>query len=119
MSAPNMIFGNVIYGKTIGANLTTSNSAVISNAASSGHCYKINTLNITNYSSSAAVVSINYIGTTGTLFPLAGSMNIPINTTLNLIDKTSQYYLEENTSLYAQANVASGLTVTVSYEDIS
>jgi hypothetical protein len=44
---------------------------------------------------------------------------VPANTTLNIIDKTSQYYLEENQSLGATASTSTTLVVTCSYEDIS
>jgi hypothetical protein len=46
-------------------------------------------------------------------------VNVPPNSTLNVIDKTSQYYLEENSSLGATAGTANTLCVTCSYEDIS
>ena len=44
---------------------------------------------------------------------------VPVGATLNIIDKTSQYYLEENTSIGATAGTANTLIVTVSYADIS
>jgi hypothetical protein len=44
---------------------------------------------------------------------------VPGNSTLNVIDKSSQYYLEENTSLGATADTVNALHVTCSYEDIS
>jgi hypothetical protein len=123
MAAPNLIGATTINGKTTGANLTTTSATlVLNNAASSGKCLKVNTLNVANYGAAAANVTIAFytaasIG--GTAFAIAGNVSIPSGATLNVIDKTSQYYLEENTSLGATAGLINTLIVTVSYEDIS
>ena len=123
MAAPNLIGATTIIGKSAGANLT-SNTAVtiLSNAANSNKLFKINTLNVANYTSSAAAITIRLhdaANITGNGFPIVGGVSIPANSTLNIIDKTSQYYLEENESLAALALTANSLVVTCSYEDIS
>lgn len=123
MAAPNLIGATTINGKTAGANLTsTSATTVLNNPASSGKCLKINTLNVSNYNSAAAMVSVAFFteaNSAGTPHQIVGGVVVPGNATLNVIDKTSQYYLEENSSLSAIANTANYLSVTVSYEDIS
>lgn len=123
MAAPNLIGAVTIVGKTTAANLTTtSETAVISNAGSSGKCFKINTLNVANFSASSTQVSVLYhtgAGLAGTATYIAGNITIPAFSTLNVIDRGSQYYLEEGTSIGAQASTANSLGVTVSYEDIS
>ena len=123
MAAPNLIGAVTITGKTTAANLTTINeTAVISNAGSSGKCFKINTLNVANFSASATQVSVLYhtgAGLAGTATFIAGNITVPAYSTLNVIDRGSQYYLEEGTSIGAQASTADALGVTVSYEDIS
>jgi hypothetical protein len=123
MAAPNLIGAVTINGKTTAANLTTVNeTAVISNAGSSGKCFKINTLNVANFSASSTQVSVLYhdgAGLAGTATFIAGNITIPAYSTLNVIDRGSQYYLEEGTSIGAQASSANALGVTVSYEDIS
>jgi hypothetical protein len=123
MAAPNLIGAVTIVGKTTAANLTTTNeTAVISNAGSSGKCFKINTLNVANFSASVTQVSVLYhtgAGLAGTATFIAGNITIPAYSTLNVIDRGSQYYLEEGTSIGAQASSANALGVTVSYEDIS
>ena len=123
MAAPNIISATTINGKTTGANLTTTNSTtVLNNASSSGKCLKVNVLNVANYGASAANVTVGYYNAAnvgGTLFQLVGNVSVPSNSTLNVIDKTSQYYLEENSSLGATAGTANTLCVTCSYEDIS
>ena len=123
MAAPNLIGATTINGKTTGANLTTTSATtVLNNPASSGKCLKVNTLNVANYGASAANISIgwnNAANLGGTNFAIAGNVAVPAGSTLNIIDKTSQYYLEENQSLGATAGTANTLIVTCSYEDIS
>jgi hypothetical protein len=123
MAAPNLIGATTINGKTAGANLTSNTATtVLNNPASSGKCLKINTLNVSNYNSAAAMVSVAFFtaaNSSGTPHQIVGGVVVPGNATLNVIDKTSQYYLEENSSLSAIANTANYLSVTVSYEDIS
>lgn len=123
MAAPNIIGATTIVGKTTGANLTsTSATTVLNNPASSGKCLKVNTLNVANYGNAAANVTVGWYNAAnigGTQFMIAGNVAVPAGSTLNIIDKTSQYYLEENTSLGATAGTANTLIVTCSYEDIS
>ena len=123
MAAPNLIGATTINGKTTGANLTsTSATTILDNPASSGKCLKINTLNVSNYSGSVVSITINYNDAealSGNNYPIVGAITVPANSTLNVIDKSSQYYLEENTSIGAIADNANKLSVTVSYEDIS
>ena len=123
MAAPNIIGASIINGKTAGANLTSNTAtSILNNAASSGKCLKINVLNVSNYTSTSANVTISYYSAaslSGNAFNIIGRATVPGNSTLNVIDKTSQYYLEENTSLGATADTANVLHVTCSYEDIS
>jgi hypothetical protein len=123
MAAPNLIGATTINGKTTGVDLTTTNATVIlSNPASSGKCLKINTLNVSNYTATATLITIGFYSAAalgGTQFRIVGSVTVPANSTLNVIDKTSQYYLEEDQSLGATAGTANRFNITCSYEDIS
>lgn len=124
MAAPNLIGASTIYGRTAGNNLSTANATMIlNNLADSGKCLKINTLNVTNYSNAATNVTINFYPTssnvTGTALPIVSGAAVPAFSTLNVVDKTSQYYLEENESIGATAGTANALAVTVSYEEIA
>jgi hypothetical protein len=123
MAAPNLIAATAIYGKTTAVSLTTTSAtSVLSNAASSGKCLKINTVNVANTTASTATITLvwnNAASLAGTSFAIASTVSVPANTTLNIIDKTSQYYLEENQSLGATASTSTTLVVTCSYEDIS
>jgi hypothetical protein len=123
MASPNLISANVILGKTTGILLSNTNPLmVLNNPEASGKNLKLNTLNVSNQSASAAIITINFntgafLG--GTNFAIAANVSVPSGTTLNIIDKTSQYYIEENDSVGAIASTADALVVTASYEDIS
>ena len=123
MTAPNLISATTINGKTVGVSLTTTSATtVLNNPASSGKCLKVNTLNVANYGASVANITVgwyNAANSGGTQFQIAGNVGVPAGATLNIIDKTSQYYLEENTSIGATAQTANTFIITVSYEDIS
>jgi hypothetical protein len=123
MAAPNIIGATTINGKTTGANLTTTAATtVLNNPSGSGKCLKVNVLNVSNYGASTATITVGYYNAAsvgGTLFQIVGNASVPSYSTLNVIDKTSQYYLEENSSLGATAGTANTLCVTCSYEDIS
>jgi len=120
MAAPNIINVATITGKTTGTSLTsTTVTTVLTNGASSGKVFKINVLNVANTNTStAAEVTVSYYNGS-TAFPIVANVSVPSKSTLNVIDKSSQYYLEENTSITAVTPTASALVVTVSYEEIS
>lgn len=123
MANPNIVNVTTIYGKTVGVALsTTSATAVLSNAASSSKIYKVNTLNVANSGATAASITINYYSAAalgGTAYPIAYTVTVPSSSTISIIDKSTPYYLEENTSIGATAGTANSLVVTCSYEDIS
>lgn len=123
MAAPNLIGATTINGVTAGAVLAnTSALSVISNPASSGKCLKVNTLNVANYGASTANVTVSYYtgaNAGGTALALLSNAVIPPGTTMTVIDRSTQYYLQEDTSIGATAATGNTFVVTVSYEDIS
>jgi hypothetical protein len=123
MAAPNLIGATTITGKIGGITLTTTSAtSVLSNAASSGKCLKVNTLNACNYGTEPASITVGYYtqaSAGGSLFSIVRGIVVPAGSTLNVIDKSSQYYLEENTSIGATSTVANIIDITYSYEEIS
>lgn len=123
MAAPNLIGATTINGKTTGANLTTTNATtVLNNPSSSGKVLKVNVLNVSNYTNTNAGITIAYYtgaNLGGTQFTVVGNVTVPAYSTLNVIDKSSQYYIEENACIGATAGTANTFIVTASYEDIS
>jgi hypothetical protein len=123
MANPNIVNVTAIYGKTTGANLTSTGAAIVlNNASGSNTVLKVNTFNVSNYTASAANITVNFNNSAnlgGTNFSIVSTVSVPGNSTLNVIDKSSQYYLEENQSLGATAGTANALHITCSYESIN
>jgi predicted aminopeptidase len=111
-------------GKTSAVALsTTSSTAVLSNAASSGKVLKVNWVRVTNVdgsaSANATVSYYNQAGLGGTQYMLVQLKPVAANSYLDVITKDTPLYLEENTSLGATAGTADDLVVVVGYEEIS
>jgi hypothetical protein len=124
MAAPNIVNVSAIYGKVVTADLTsTSAISVLSNAASSGKVFKVDSLVVANIDTANPVtVTVNHYSAAalgGTATPIASTITIPASSSLIVIDKTTMIYLEENMSIGAVAGTASKLKVVCSYEDIS
>lgn len=124
MAAPNIVNVTTITGKTDQVSLTTTSAtAVVSNAASSGKVFKINSLVVSNVDGTSAaditiaVYSEDDIG--GTATELVSTVSVPADATLVVIDKNTSLYLEEDMSIGATAGTADDLKVVVSYEEIS
>jgi hypothetical protein len=124
MAAPNIVNIATMLGKVVTADLTTTSAtSVLSNAASSGKVFKVNSLIVSNIDTSVAVnITINHYSAAalgGTATPIASAISVPNGASLIVIDKTTMIYLEENMSIGAVAGTASKLKVVCSYEDIS
>jgi hypothetical protein len=124
MAAPNIVNVSSIIGKTATVDLTsTSATAVVSNAASSGKVFKVNSLIVSNVDgTSAAEITIGLyseddIG--GTATQICSTVSVPADASLVVIDKTTAIYLEEDRSIGATASAANDLKVVCSYEEIS
>ena len=124
MAAPNIVNVTTITGKSAVVNLTTTSAtAVVSNAASSGKVFKINSLVVSNVDgTNAADITVSYyseddIG--GTATEIVSTISVPADASLVVIDKNTSIYLEEDRSIGATAGTASDLKVVVSYEEIS
>ena len=124
MANPNIVNVTDIRGKTAVVDLTSTNAtAVVSNAASSGKVFKINSLIVSNVDgSSAADITISLysqddIG--GTATEICKTVSVPADATLVVIDKSTGLYLEEDRSIGATASAANDLKVVCSYEEIS
>lgn len=123
MAAPNIIGATTVLGKILGTALSsTSATSILNNAASSGKCLKVNTVLVSNYSASAATIIISLYSAAslgGTAYKIAGTITVPAYSTLTVIDKSTQIYLDEDKSLGATAGTSNAFDVVVSYEEIS
>lgn len=124
MANPNIAAVAAIYGNNSSVSLTTTSAtSIVSNAASSGKVFKINTIMVANVDgTNAADITINKYSQAalgGTAFPIASTVSVPADATLIVLDKTTSIYLKENESIGATAGTASDLVVTCSWEEIN
>ena len=124
MAAPNIVNVSTIIGKSATIALsTTSQTTLVSNAASSGKVFKINMIQVANVDgSNAADVTIDVHSAAsggGTAYSLVSTISVPADASLVAVDKGTALYLEEDRSITATAGTANDLEVIVSYEEIS
>lgn len=124
MANPNIVNVAAIYGNNSSTALsTTSATSIVSNAASSGKVFKINTIMVANVDgTTAADITINKYSAAalgGTAFPIASTISVPADATLIVVDKTTSFYLKENESIGATAGTANDLVVTCSWEELN
>jgi len=124
MANPNIVSVSAIYGNNALVSLTTTSAtAVVNNAASSGKVFKINSIIVANVDgTSAADITINVYSQDdlgGTAYALASTVSVPADATLVVIDKNTSIYLKEDQSIGATAGTASDLVVVASWEEIN
>ena len=124
MAAPNIVNVSTITGKTATVALsTTSQTTLVSNAASSNAVYKINMIQVANVDgTNAADITIDVHSAAsggGTAYSLVSTVSVPADASLVVLDKNTAMYLEEDRSISVTAGTANDLEVLVSYEEIS
>lgn len=131
MANPNILAATNAYGTTTYFTPTGTTAVVLlANAAASGKVYKINSIvasNVNGSASVAATVSIYTNGAVaqgsapsgGTAYPLVSAVQVPASASLIVVDKTTQLYLQEGTSISITSGTANGIAYVVSYEDMS
>ena len=131
MSAPNIVNVTTMTGKTTYYTPSGTTAVVLlPNAASSNKVFKINQIlaaNVDGTNAINATVSLYTNGAVaqgsapsgGTAYPIVYTISVPAGATLNVLDKSTAIYLEENMSISVTSGTASKLTFTVSYEEIS
>ena len=131
MAAPNIASLTTITGKTTYLTPSATTAVVLlPNAASSNTVLKINQIVAANVNGTNAVdttVSLYTNGAVaqgsapsgGTAYPIASTISVPADASLIVVDKTTQLYLEEGTSIIVTSGTASGITYSISYELMS
>lgn len=131
MANPNLLAATTAYGTTTYYTPTGVTAVVlVTNAASSGKVLKINQIVAANVNGSSAVnatVSIYSNGAVsqgsapsgGTAYPIISTVSVPATASLIVVDKTTAIYLQEGTCITITSGTASGITYSVSYEEMS
>lgn len=127
MANPNIVNVTTILGNTSSTLISSTAdpfaTALVSNAASSGKVYKINSIVAANVDGSSAcditikIFSAAALGGTGTA--IASTISVPADATLIVTDKTTSFYLLEDKSIGATASAANDIVVTVSWEELN
>lgn len=125
MAAPNIVNVSLINANSNTRLLsTTSEVGLLSNPASSGKAYKVNSIVVANREPNANAVSVTVnlysaAALTGTGIYLVNQISVPGNSSLIITDKSTSFYLEEDKSIGIKSSVSNGLTVVTSWEEIS
>lgn len=123
MAAPNLAAPTSITGKTAWlAASNTSETSLLSNAANSNKALRVTSLivaNISATSSADATVKIYNAASAGTGYDVCRTLTVPSGASVNVLDRNTSVWLEEDRRITAQASAASVLTFTVSYEEVA
>jgi hypothetical protein len=115
MPSPNLLNLNTIIGKTVGAASISSWTTLVLNDVDSNKLFRCNTLLAVNISNSEAFISASI---NGTIFLIKDAL-LPVGSTLVIISKDNQIYLEEGFSIQTKADAANKVEVVSSYEELS
>ena len=124
MAAPNVVNVATITAKSaLVALSSTSQTTLVSNAASSGKVFKVNMIQVANVDgANACDVTVDMHSAAaggGTAYSLVSTISVPADASLVALDKNTAIYLEEDRSITATAGTANDLEVIVYYKEIS
>ena len=118
MAAPNVVNVSSILGKTDVMNVTTTETAITTNATSSNKLYKVNSIVVSNVDGvNAADISIDLFRSS-TAYYLARTITVPADSTLVVLSKDMSIYLEEGDAIRCLASANGDLQAICSYEII-
>lgn len=118
MAAPNLYAITTITGKVDGVAIGTSATDVVANAASSGFCYKVNSLYVCNCTGVTKYITID-VYRSSVAYRLTYQLPIPANATIPVIQKDAPLYLEEGDKIRATSEASATHEIVVSYEKLS
>ena len=121
MAAPNIVNVSSILGKTaVVALSSTSQTTLLSNAASSDDVLKVNMIQVANVDgTNDATVDVQVVDTGGSPTAyIAKTMSVPADTSLELAGQ-SKLVLETGDKIQALASAASDIEIFVSYLEIT
>ena len=109
MANPNLFATSALYGKTAGMAVTTSTTAIVTNSASSGKVYKVNSLIIANVDGTNSATCEVDVSTDNqsSNYALVYNLVVPPGATIAIL--TTPLYLDETDSIRVSANNNSDL----------
>ena len=124
MANPNLASAANVYVANSFVRLTsTTETLIVSNAASSGKAYLIDSIMVANVDgTNAADITLNLYAAatnTGTATKIVHTITVPADATLIVISKENPISLMEAQSIYATASAADDLHVIASWKELS
>lgn len=119
MAAPNILEATSIYGKSMGAALSTTVTTDIL-SCSANKVLKIKNITVANVdgTNDASATVYFYDSSEAARYALAYTINVPANASLVVLGQDSPLYLEESDQIEAGASVAGDLQIIISYEEL-
>ena len=119
MAAPNILNATSIYGKSMGAALTTGTTTAILTCPAE-KVLKIKSILVSNVdgTSNAAATVYFYDSSATTRYALVKTVNVPADASLVVLGDSSILYLEEGDEIEAGASSAPGLEIVIAYEEL-
>ena len=117
MANPNIINIGSLYAKTAVLNVTTSPTAVVTNAAASNKIFKVTSIYLSNIDATSAVNATLEIYRNSVSYYIMFATPVPVASTIDVVNKN--IYLEEGDQLRVTASAAGDLVAVVSYEEIA
>jgi len=125
MANPNIKNVTEIVGVTtlVSIGATNTYQTLLSNSASSGQIYKINSIIAVNDDgSNSADVNVRYnmaAAGAGTSFAIAHVISVPAQSLVTIIGKDNPIYVTEDNSITVSASAADDVDVICSYDQFS
>lgn len=124
MANPNLAAATSVYAANAQVSLTTTTETqLVSNAASSGKVYLIDSIVVSNVDGANAcditVTRFNSATNTGAAFPICSTVVVPADASLIVIGTENRINLLEDESIYVTAAVASDLVVDANWKELS
>ena len=124
MANPNLAAATSVYAVNAQVALSsTSATQLISNAASSGKVYLIDSIVVSNVDGTNAadisVVRFNSATNTGTAFPICSTIVVPADASLIVVGSENKINLLEDESIYVTASAANDLVVDANWKELS
>lgn len=124
MANPNLNTSSSVLANNASVTLTaTTETLLLSNPANSGKVLIIDSIVVANYAAAAAAITVtfypNAATNTGGGFRMCSNVNVAVNSSLYVLNKSLGMCIKEGQSLYVTASVANALTINVFFKEFS
>jgi len=124
MANPNIATATSVLANNAQVSLTaTTATQLITNAASSGKVFLIDSIIVANVDGTNAcdvtVTRFQSATNTGTAFPIASTITVPADASIIIVGKDNPINLTENESVYVTASAANDLVVDANWKELS